>query len=234
LIMFLRYKRAQTVRMLPYLLPMLIVVQGVMPGTLGTFRASLFPSGGVIAQEQQGDGTGTGRLEQVGPSLQEWGRKPFVGQGLGTRMTSKQDVATSGVYNAHTLDDQWLSSLLEVGLFGVAALVWLMLRAVRRLKRLAFRDDGEDSWLMTALATGICAYAFGMFTFDAFSFIQVTLMLFVFLGLAAVAFRVTAPPSAGPDEAYVLARRRRPRAGAQAHQQPRPQRAVAANGAQRG
>ncbi|MFI5292989.1 MAG: hypothetical protein ACHQ02_08990, partial [Candidatus Limnocylindrales bacterium] len=47
LIMFLRYKRAQTVRMLPYLLPMLMAVQVVMPGTLGTFKASLFPSGGV-------------------------------------------------------------------------------------------------------------------------------------------------------------------------------------------
>src|SRR6476646_5618431 len=82
LIMFLRYKRAQTVRMLPYLLPMLMAVQVVMPGTLGTFKASLFPSGGVIQQEQQGDGTGTGRLEQIGPSLQEWGRKPLVGQGL--------------------------------------------------------------------------------------------------------------------------------------------------------
>jgi polysaccharide biosynthesis protein PslJ len=198
LIMFLRYKRRQTLRMLPYLLPMLIVIQGLMPGTLGTFRASLFPSNGsVISQEAQGDGTGTGRLEQVGPSLRQWGQKPLFGQGLGTRMTSRQDVATSGVYNAHTLDDQWLSSLLEVGLFGVLSLVWLIIRAMRKLKFRAKRDESEYGWLLTALSTGICAYAFGMFTYDAFSFIQVTLMFYIFLGLSAAALRL-APEAEEP------------------------------------
>jgi hypothetical protein len=111
-------------------------------------------------------------------------------------MTSPQDVAVSGVYNAHTLDDQWLSSLLEVGMLGVAALVWMIVRVLRRLKRVARLDDSVDSWLLTALATGICAYAFGMFTYDAFSFIQVTLMLFVYLGLAAAALRLCEPPAA--------------------------------------
>jgi O-Antigen ligase len=205
LVMFLRYKRKQTLKMLPYLLPMLILVQGAMPGTLGTFKSTLFPSGGsVIEQEAQGDGTGTGRLEQVGPSLRTWGQKPLFGQGLGTRMTSKQDVATSGVYNAHTLDDQWLSSLLEVGLFGVLSLLWLFLRALRKLKYRAKRDDTDYGWLLTALATGICAYVFGMFTYDSFSFIQVTLMLYVFLGLTAVALRLAPEADEPPTPAEAV------------------------------
>jgi O-antigen ligase len=217
LIMFLRYKRKETVRLLPWLLPMLVVVQGVMPGTLGTFRASLFPSGGVVAQEAEGDGTGTGRLEQVGPSLREWGQKPLFGQGLGTRMTSKQDVATSGVYNAHTLDDQWLSSLLEVGLLGVLSLVWLFIRALRRLKFRARRDNTDYGWLLTGLATGLCAYAFGMFTYDAFSFIQVTLMMFIYLGLASAALRLApettkaaVKPGEGGSGGWAAAPPRRP------------------------
>jgi O-antigen ligase len=192
LIMFLRYKRKATLKLLPYLLPLLVVVQIAMPGTLGTFKSTIFPSSGsVLEQEAEGDGTGTGRLEHIGPGLRTWGEKPFFGQGYGTRMTSPQDVQASGVYNGErTLDNQWLGSLLEVGLLGVLCLIWLFVRALRRLKYRAKRDDSDYGWLLTALATGIAAYSFGMFTYDAFSFIQVTLVLFIYLGLAAAALRL--------------------------------------------
>ncbi len=38
---------------------------------------------------------------------------------------------------------------------------------------------------MVGITAGITAYAVGMLTFDALSFVQVTLLLFVLLGLAA-------------------------------------------------
>ena len=201
-IMFLRYKPGPTIRMVPYLFVLLIVVQGAMPGTLGTFKSSFFPKQGLVSDEFAGSGSGTGRLQDVGPSLREWIHSPFVGQGFGTRLTSQQDDASQGFVNGRILDDQWLGSLLEIGLLGVFALIWLIVRALRLLKDRAIADDSDYGWLLTAIATSICAYAIGMLTFDAFSFIQVTLLFFVFLGLAAVALRVDPdPPLADPAPA---------------------------------
>jgi hypothetical protein len=196
LVMFFIMKREATVRLLPWLLPMFIVVQVAMPGTLGTFKSAFFPKQGLVQDELAGEGTGTGRLQDVGPSLQEWGRKPFFGIGFGTRLPSEHD----GKTNARILDDQWLSSLLEVGALGIFALVWLFVRAVRRLKFRAKHDDTDYGWLLTALATSITAYAIGMLTYDAFSFIQVTLLMFVCLGLGAAALRL-APENDPPAPA---------------------------------
>jgi hypothetical protein len=183
LFVFLWLKRAQTVRMLPLLLPMILVLQVAMPGTLGTFKAIFFPKQGLVAEEQEGEGTGTGRVADLGPSLEEWGRQPVFGQGFGTRLTSQYD----HIQNARILDDQWLSSLLETGAVGVSALLWLVIRAIRRLKLRAKNDDSDYGWLLTAMTASIYAFAIGMVTYDAFSFIQVTFLLFLFLGLSSVA-----------------------------------------------
>lgn len=182
-IVFFWLKREATIRLLPLLPVALVAIQVAMPGTLGTFRAIFFPKGGLVAEEQEGEGTGTGRVADIGPSLQEWGRQPLFGQGFGTRLTSQFD----RLQNARILDDQWLSSLLEVGMIGVAALIWMIVRAIRRLKRYAKHDDSDYGWLLTALAASIYGFAIGMFTYDAFSFIQVTFMLFLLLGLSAAA-----------------------------------------------
>lgn len=183
LVVFLWLKRGATVRLLPLLLPFVIACQVVMPGTLGTFRAIFFPKEGLVAEEYEGQGTGTGRLADVAPSLQQLNREPFFGQGFGTRLPSEQD----GKTNAIILDNQWLSSLLEVGVVGVLALMWLLVRAIARLRRRAKRDDSSFGWLLTAMTASVAAYGIGMLTFDAFSFAQVTFLLFIVLGLSAAA-----------------------------------------------
>jgi hypothetical protein len=185
-LVFFWLKRAAVIRLLPWLPVGLVVIQIAMPGTLGTFRAIFFPEQGLIAEEQEGEGTGTGRVADIGPSLQEWGRQPFFGQGFGTRLTSQFD----HIQNARILDDQWLSSILEVGMIGVAALLWMIVRAIRRLKLFAKHDDSDYGWLLTGFAASIYAFAIGMLTYDAFSFIQVTFMLFLLLGLSAAALRL--------------------------------------------
>ena len=93
LVVFLVVKRDATIRLLPMLLPLFVIVQVVMPGSLGTFKAVFFPSdGSIVAQEQDDAGqTGSGRLADLGPSLQEWGRTPLFGQGFGTRLPSTSD-----------------------------------------------------------------------------------------------------------------------------------------------
>jgi hypothetical protein len=188
LIVFLVVKRRQTLRMLPLLLPLVLVVQIAMPGSLGTFRAIFFPEEGLVAEEHGDAGqTGSGRLADLGPSLQEWGQSPLFGQGFGTRLTSASDPTV----NALILDNQWLGSLVEIGALGFVALMWLLVRAIRQLGRLARDNDEPEGWLFAALCAAITAYAVGMFTYDAFSFTQVTFLLFIMLGLSAAARRLS-------------------------------------------
>jgi polysaccharide biosynthesis protein PslJ len=187
LVAFFWMKRAETLRLLPMLIPLCIACQIVMPGTLGTFKAIIFPAGGsVIAEQQGGQGAGEGRIADLGPSLEQWSRTPFFGQGFGSRLTSLSDP----LVNARILDNQWLASLLEVGALGVLALLWLYVRSVRMLARRAKRDATPYGWLLASLGAALTAYAVGMLTYDAFSFIQVTFVSFILLGLAAAALRL--------------------------------------------
>jgi polysaccharide biosynthesis protein PslJ len=189
LVSFVCIKPKETVRLLPYLLPLMVVIQVVMPGTLGTFKSMLNPS--YVLHEQSYDkGSGAGRVADLGPALDQWSRTPFFGSGFGTRVADSN--AQAGA-EGQILDDQWLGTLLEIGLFGTLSLLWLYVRAIRRLTARARSSTGPDGWLMVALASAIIALAVGMLTFDAFAFVQVTFISFVFLGFAAAA-------TADPDE----------------------------------
>ena len=65
---FLCMKPRETVRLLPWLLPLLILIQGVMPGTLGTIKMMFNPK--FVIQEQSYDqGATAGRIADVGPAL---------------------------------------------------------------------------------------------------------------------------------------------------------------------
>jgi polysaccharide biosynthesis protein PslJ len=195
LVSFLWMKRKETVRLLPMLVPLFVACQIVMPGTLGTFKAIIFPEGGSVIEEQKGgQGAGEGRVADLGPSLEQWSRQPFLGQGFGSRLTSASDPFV----NARILDNQWLATLLEVGALGVLSLVWLFVRAVRMLARRAKNDATSYGWLLAALGAALTAYAVGLLTYDAFSFIQVTLVSFILLGLGAAALRLAGPEHAPP------------------------------------
>jgi polysaccharide biosynthesis protein PslJ len=189
---FLWLKRAEMVRMLPLCLVLLVVVQGAMPGTLGSFKGILNPSY-IVKEQSQEMGTGSGRLADLGPSLREWaGGNPFVGQGFGTRVTTMDGVEGG----AQILDDQWLGMLLEIGAVGVLAMWWLFLRAIKRLARMSRAATGADSWLAACLAASLTSFIVGLFTYDAFSFIQVTFLAFIVLGFASIALRPYTPAKA--------------------------------------
>ncbi len=183
-------RRRETVRAIPLLLPLLLVVHLAMPGTIGTFKSAFFPQAGLISGETDAgvmwhSNYGKGRIGEWGPALAEWQRTPLFGQGFGTRISDLTDPH----YNAPILDDQWLWSLLELGIVGVAALLWFFVSLVRRLTRPARGNDTPDGWLLTTLAAATLAYPFGMLTFDAFAFVQCTLLLFILAGLGVAATR---------------------------------------------
>jgi hypothetical protein len=82
------------------------------------------------------------------------------------------------------LDDQWLGTLLDLGLVGTFALAWLLGRFVVRTS-IASSRTGTDGVMLAALAAAVFSYMIGMFTYDALAFTQVTLVLFVLLGVGS-------------------------------------------------
>ncbi len=182
LVVLLWLRPKQVKRFWPVLVPAVVVIQLMLPGTIGTLRSSFFPEEGLIAQQSDNAGTrGSGRIADLGPALDEYSQTPVFGQGFGTRLTGRDR------QNAQILDNQWLKTLLETGLVGAFAWLWIYVRSVRRLARVAKEDPSEDGLLFVALAASITAFAIGMVLYDAFSFIQVTFLLFIVLALGCAA-----------------------------------------------
>jgi polysaccharide biosynthesis protein PslJ len=178
---YLWLRPRETRRLWPWLLPCLAVIHFVLPGTLGTIKDSFLPKGGLVAEQTSNVGTrGQGRIADIGPSLREFAQRPLFGEGYSTRRPNR------GPLSAQILDDQWLGNLLETGLVGTLAWLWLFVRAVRQLSRRAREDRSDAGWLCVGLAASIVTFAVGMITYDAFAFSQVTLVMFVLLALSSV------------------------------------------------
>jgi polysaccharide biosynthesis protein PslJ len=181
-VVFLWLRPREMRRLWPAIIPALIVIKLVLPGTLGAIKQSFLPAGGLIAEQRAQPGeSGSGRIADLGPALKEWRRQPLLGQGFGTRVV---DLNLSGP-KANILDNQWLGTLLETGIVGFFGWLWFFARVVRRFGKEAKKDDSARGWLLVSLAAGVCAFGVGMFTYDAFAFIQVTFLLFIFVGLGS-------------------------------------------------
>jgi hypothetical protein len=182
-LVFLWLRPREMRRMWPAIIPALIVIKLVLPGTLGAIKQSFLPAGGLIAEQKSMPGaSGSGRLADLGPALDEWKQKPLVGEGFGTRVV---DGSGPPGPRANILDNEWLGTLLEIGALGFFGWLWFFARVVRRLGKEAKEDDSERGWLLVSIAASVAAFAVGMFTYDAFSFIQVTFLMFVLVGLGA-------------------------------------------------
>lgn len=189
-LVFLALKPRETKRLWPLVVPLLVATHFLLPGTLGSLRSAFFPEGGLVAQQrEQGVNCDSGgRIADVGPTLDEVGKKPFFGYGYGTR------IVTGPERNACILDNQWLGTLVELGIVGVLAWLWLFISVLRRLGGKSKDDDSPRGWLLVAASASIIAYAVGMASFDALGFVQVTFLLFVILGLGAAAAAVERRP----------------------------------------
>jgi O-antigen ligase len=191
-VIFLWLRPRETRRLWPALLLAPVLIHFALPGTLGAIKNSFFPAGGLVAEQKVQPGTGgSGRIADLGPGLKEWTRQPLLGEGFGTRVVDStivsDPVPTASALNpnAKILDDQWLGLLLETGAVGFVGWFWLFARVVRRFGAEAKRDDSERGWLLASLTAGVAAYAVGMVTYDAFAFIQVSFLLFIFIGLGS-------------------------------------------------
>jgi polysaccharide biosynthesis protein PslJ len=172
-------------RLWPAFVPALLAAYIAVPGTIGTVKDSFFPTGGLVAQ-QENTFVGSGRLATLGPALdREFKPQPLVGEGFGTRITTPDAIVP--VPNAPIVDDQWLGVLLETGVFGTVALAWLFLRSLRWLGGETRGDDSPRGWLLASTTAATAGYAVGMLFFDAFEFVQVTFLAFTVLAIGAAA-----------------------------------------------
>jgi hypothetical protein len=173
-----------------FAIPLLIAVHFLLPGTLGTFHDLFFGQGGVVKQ-QQGGSVGSGRLASFWPGMKVVEQHILLGLGYGTRIVG--DVPGA---NSFIVDDGWLSTAMEAGLAAVLAWLWIFCRFIRRTALAASRDSTARGRLLGALTASVASFAVGMATYDAFSFLQVTFVLFILLALGSATLRAKAP--AGP------------------------------------
>ena len=172
-----------------FILPLLVAVHLALPGTIGTFKDLFFSNGGLVAQESGGQ-VGSGRVASFGPGLQVVGQHPLLGIGYGTRITDTE----SPYKNSFITDDGWLSTAMEAGVLAVLAWLGIFLSFLVRLGRASRRDRTARGRLLAACAASTTAFAVGMATYDALSFLQVTFALFIVLALGTVAYRAKDVP----------------------------------------
>ena len=209
-IVFLRLKPKETKKLWPALIPAVLVLHFALPGTIGSLRSAFFPKGGLIAEQSTLAANANpllagGRIRELKPMLSEASEKPLFGEGYGTRITGFQ----SPDRNAPILDDQWLDTVLEFGFVGLAAWVWLIVRAGRRFFRASRTSEHTgDDWLFAAFAACVTGFGVGMLTFDAFSFTQVTFIFWILLALSATLLRIAKRPPMSDAPAAVYGRLR--------------------------
>jgi hypothetical protein len=177
----------QVLRRWPALIVLLAVTHVAAPGAIGHLYAAFTPKQGLLNQQAiRSNEQGSGRIADIGPGLRRWSQKPLFGRGLGTSATTAEPAAlqATGTKQVHVIyDDQYLSTLIGLGGLGIVGLIWFLWGAVRKLGRAVRRAVGHSDDLLLACTASVAAFGAGMLTYDAFSFVQVSLLFFVVCGL---------------------------------------------------
>ena len=145
--------------MLPVLIVLMVVIQVVMPGTLGIVQVHPQPAlhdPGAVRRGRRGQRPD--RRPRAEPA-RVGGRQPVRRPGLRHAGDRAQEVVTPG---AQILDDQWLGTLLEIGAIGVRRPAVAVLPCDPAPGAPARGPDrGPDGWLATPVrvAAGVDARA---------------------------------------------------------------------------
>jgi O-antigen ligase/polysaccharide polymerase Wzy-like membrane protein len=194
LVVGLLVRRREIVRRWPVLIVLALVVHVASPGAVSHLYRAFFPKQGLSSSlEGRSGAVGSGRVADIGPGIRSWKETPFLGHGLGTGK-DPSTVGTGAIVDPETgapiiFDDQYLNSLVSIGALGLLAVLWFVWGSVVSLLRRARRIPQEQSDLVVACAAAAAAFGVGMLTFDAFSFVQSTLIFFVLVALGLAAAR---------------------------------------------
>ena len=192
--------RSRLLRYWPLLAVLLVAVHLVAPGAIGGLYKSFFPEEGLVASVTGREGQlGSGRLSDVGPAQELWTEKPLLGHGPGTEIVIDDPLVVSlGQLPPEIFfDNQYLNALVTLGAIGLLATAWFVWGAAIKTVRAARRATGREASLLAACGLAASGFAFGMLFFDAFAFVQATL---VFVAVAALGLRVAARAAIPADE----------------------------------
>jgi O-Antigen ligase len=190
----------QVVRFWPLLLVLPVAIHFAVPGALGGIFKAFNPSQGLTTDLYTRSGEqGSGRLADIEPGLRVWSESPLVGKGVGVTVTSGEAGAAQTAEGAEGaviyFDDEWLTTLISLGLIGVAAVAWFVWGSLFMVGRFARRVRGPRSDLAAVCAAAVGAFGASMFVFDAFAFIQATILFFVIAALGLQARRLGPRPA---------------------------------------
>ncbi len=187
-------RRQALIRLLPVFLVLPILVHAAAPGAIGGLVKSFGSQQGtgfIQSFYTRGGETGSGRLADIGPGLHLWLQSPIVGLGI-----DNPDIATTGASTATTeattataagpqpvialiFDDQYLHTLVTLGLAGLLGVTWFVWGTVLKTGRASRVVAGRHGDFLAACSVACTGYGAGMFLFDSIAFIQVTLLLFI-------------------------------------------------------
>jgi polysaccharide biosynthesis protein PslJ len=191
LALYLRPK--EVVRFWPVLLILPFLVHFAAPGALGGIYKSFFPDRLTTELTERAGQSGSGRLSDLRPGIELWEEKPALGHGLGSLAVPGQQQQQQGRAAGPTLteiifDNQYVNTLVTQGALGLFATIWFVWGAVLKLARAAaLRRLTLPGDLIAACAVSALGFAASMLLFDAFFFVQATIVFFALcaLGLRA-------------------------------------------------
>lgn len=185
----------------PLLAILVVATHFAAPGAMRHLYKAYTPKGGLVEEQQaRSSQQGSGRLADIEPGVRRWSQKPLLGRGLGTSSTLAEPFSLEGLESLEQgaplrviYDNQYVHTLVALGALGFVGTLWFVWGAVRKLGRTARRMAGREGDLMVACTASCAAFGVSLAVFDAFSFVQATLVFFLVaaLGLRARALLET-------------------------------------------
>jgi hypothetical protein len=176
-------------RWAPLVLVLALVAQQAAPGSVRQLYRAFTPSQGLVGEQtRRAEERGSGRVADIGPGLEIWAERPFFGRGLELGLPTSETSALDPVVEVGVIyDNQYLTTLVGLGAFGIIGIIWFLWGGILKVGRAARRSAGSIGDLLAACTAASAGFAVGIFTYDAFAFVQVTVLACVVaaLGLRA-------------------------------------------------
>ncbi len=190
----------RVLRFWPLLVLLPIVIHFAVPGALGGIYKAFSPQEGLTTDLRTRSGEqGSGRLADIEPGLRAWSESPVYGNGVGVQLTTGEAGAAQTAAGARgaviIFDNEWLNTLVSLGILGVVGVAWFVLGSLVTVGRFARRVPGPRSDLAAACAASIAGFAVSMVVFDAFAFVQATILFFTIAALGLQARRLGPRPA---------------------------------------
>ena len=200
LVVGLWVRGSQVLHFWPLLLILPVAIHFAVPGALGGIYKAFDPQEGLTSDLTTRSGEqGSGRLADVEPGLRVWSESPLYGNGIGTQVTTGEAGAAQTADRAQGavifFDNEWLNTLVSLGVLGVFGTAWFIFGSLAVVGRFARRVRGPRSDLAAACAAAIGAFGVSMLVFDAFAFVQSTILFFVIAAIGLQARRLGPRPA---------------------------------------